>query len=218
MSAREDGIFVPRRLVIILIIVSLCVNVFFLLMGILIGKDDIKFQNGATPTDLASQVIEEDPQPIKDDEVSLDDELSLFEETSKPTERRDPIDTAYLEASPSIEVQKPEPEPIKPEVTQNEVRRQPEVKKPQPKPEAAPPTISTSPKSGYYIQVLATSERVGANRFRDRLVQRGFPAVLVREGTFYKVRVGPYQQKAKADAEKARVNKAFKVKGWVIKK
>lgn len=212
MAAREEGIFIPRRLVFILIIVSLFVNVFFLLMGILIGKDDRKFQDTADPAALVSETIQDDPKPVQDDDVDLDDELSLFGDPITETKRRDPIDAAYLETK-TKEAEKPKTEALK------EADPPPrEETKPEPAPTSTPSNEASQPKSGFYVQVLATSERTSAERFRDNLGQRGFPTVLVREGTFYKVRVGPYRDRAKADREKARVNQAFKVKGWVIKK
>ena len=60
MSGKDEGVFVPRRIIIIVILVSLCVNVFFLMMGILIGKDDLKWQADQEdkPQEQAEQVAQ----------------------------------------------------------------------------------------------------------------------------------------------------------------
>lgn len=219
MSGKEDGIFISRRLVFIMIFVSLCVNVFFLLMGILIGKDDVKWkaQNGAS--ELAQTQVQEDTPP----RPSLDDELSMFE-SDVTEDRRPPIPTDALESK------RPEPAPVevnrqptRPRETTTSTPR-PQAEKPKPKPVAQkpkPPVNKPKPSTSgpaFWIQVMASTDRPRAEEFLRKVKANGFGAVMVNEGAFYKIRVGPYRDRPKADAAKSRVNSQLNVKGWIVKK
>lgn len=226
MSAKDEGIFVPRRLMFIMIFVSLCVNVFFLLMGILIGKDDIKWQE-QEGEELPVAQVSEDPDPRK----ALEDDLSVFDEPVA-TERRPPIDRRYLEedavkstptrseSSPPVET-RAEVEP-----SEMETRRDPEpevIQKRVEPPKTRPaPTRSQGEKAAssgttYWIQVMAISDRGKAQAFLNKVKSKGFGAVMVNEGAFHKIRVGPYHDRAKADEARSRVNSSLGVKGWVVK-
>lgn len=215
MSTKDEGIFVPRRLMFIMIFVSLCVNVFFLLMGILIGKDDIKWKE-QSEGDLPVAHVSDDPDPRR----ALEDDLSVFEEPTT-TERRPPIDQRYLEQTPktaetrSQPMERTEIPPVtRPKV--EESRPKPPQTRPKPKPTAQ--YTGTTTTGGFWIQVMAISDRAKAQAFLNKVKNKGFSAVMVNEGAFHKIRVGPYKDRAKADQARARVNKSLGVKGWVVSK
>ena len=174
-------------------------------MGILIGKDDVKWQQQTLP----EEVLSADPLPETQAD-SLDMELSVFDRESQ--ERRpEPIGSDYLkeETPPAKAAEKPR-------------NTQPPVRKPPPKKEIeksgsgdlAPIVIS----EGYWVQVLAIDEQAKAAAFRSKVVKKGFAAVMVAEAGFYKVRVGPFVSRQAAETEKKRLKSVFKVDGWILKK
>ncbi len=63
---------------------------------------------------------------------------------------------------------------------------------------SAPSAPRRSVSEGVMIQVFASKDRKAADSLRRRLRSRGYTALLVSEGGFHKVRVGPY-----ADGEEA---------------
>ena len=206
MNAHEKGLFIPRRVIFILIPVSIFINIFFLLMGILIGKDDVKWQQQGLP----EEVLSADPLPETQADA-LDMELSVFDRESQ--ERRpEPIGSDYLnEETPPAKVAD------KPRKTETPARKPP-PKKETPvqtgSSDLAPIVIS----EGYWVQVLAIDERAKAAAFRSKVVSKGFAAVMVAEAGFYKVRVGPFVSRQAAETEKKRLKSVFKVDGWILKK
>lgn len=220
MSNRDEGLFIPRRLVFIMIIVSLCVNVFFLLMGILIGKDDIKW-NRADPTQPPVEVVEEDPAP----RPSLEEELAVFEDEA-PVTRRPPIDQAMLEpdtvTKPAVTQnqaplqQSPPPHRTQAETTQAPSKppaKKPTAKKPEPKPKQQERPKATS---GFWIQVAASSSAGKAAELANKAKSLGYGATVVRQGNLHKVRVGPYRTRADANTYLKAVNRKLKLQGWVV--
>ena len=197
-----EGIFVPYRAIFIMVIVSICINIFFLLMGILIGKDDIKWEQQQAVVPAAAGEI----TPGVD--LDMENELSVFEQQ----ETRAPVDIAPLEDSLAAE-QEQAPEPIDPDPEPEPVRVE---SKPKPR-EVSPPTAEDlrPVESGYWIQVVALTEQDKAEQFRDRMKSGGFPAAILNEGGYYKVRVGPFQDRDRAEREKEAINTRFKVKSWI---
>ncbi len=210
MASKDDGIYIPKRLVFIMIFVSLCVNVFFLLMGILIGKDDVKYDPTTGPTNLPTETIAADQV----DADPLDVELSMFDEKAEQ-ERRKPIAEDYLpseditskpERKPTVTTQA-EPPPRQPTVVQ---KPKPTNTKPDPKPQ------TPGAKGSFWIQVLAISDKAKAEEFKAKVIRQGYTARVFSQGGFHKVRVGPYDERTVANRQKERINKEFSVKGWVV--
>lgn len=205
MQGRDNGIYLSRRTVYITILVSLSLNAFFLLMGILIGKDDTKWDQEKTPPEEA-QVTSPEPQNTD----TLSDELALFtpEDDDKPPK---PLDLKPLDPGTAPPVTKPAQE--KPEPAKKPTAAQPKE---------APPKTAANPQQnlgtltkGYWVQVLASDDYNKANRFKGDLSKLGYPAVVISEKPYYKVLVGPHN--AKDDAQRAlqQINQRFKTKGWI---
>lgn len=220
MSGSGDGIYVTKRVIFILIFVSLFVNVFFLLMGILIGKDDLKWSGD--PNDPA-RVAAGDPAIEEVTVDPIDSELSVFDEETESA-RRDPIDPSFLDegaASPAprqtqtappaqTETRRTEPPPASPE---------PKPSKPaaQPTPTNVQPTAKPSA-SVFWIQITASKDAAKARRELTKVQGRGYRGIIIQEGGFHKVRVGPYASRPSAVRDKQRLAADMKYDGWVLRK
>lgn len=91
-------------------------------------------------------------------------------------------------------------------------------------PASAPPATTSSvttppPGSGYIVQVTALRQRDEAQALAKRLGQKGYQAFVLdpQKGTtpLYRVRVGPYAQRAEAEQAVKRLAKEGKFKPWV---
>lgn len=69
------------------------------------------------------------------------------------------------------------------------------------------------------IQVFASAEQVEAKKVRDRLARGGEPAFVspltVDGRTMYRVRVGPFTSRPRAQKEAERVRKSYKLDTWL---
>lgn len=238
MSGKDDGVFVSRRIIIIVILVSLCVNVFFLMMGILIGKDDLKWQAGQEdkPHEQTTQVSE---NATTQDNLSKD--LSLFEgdladeDTRRPPipeeavkhdgssaiqtdSASEPVETEPL--TPPVEVEsKPEPkreEPVKKDPPKTEAPKPEPAKVEKPKPE--PPKVEPAKAGTFWIQVMAIADQDKAKEFLQKAKNKGYGGTMINEKGLWKVRLGPYNDRPTADKAKDQANAALGVGGWVIQK
>ena len=202
MQGRDNGIYLSRRTVYITILVSLSLNAFFLLMGILIGKDDTKWDHEKAPKQEAKVTI---PEPQATD--TLSNELALFnpENDDKPPTPLDlkPLDPGTTQAS------KPEPA----EKTATEPPAKPKETQPD-KPAATAQNLG-SLSSGYWVQVLASDDYGKADSFKNNLNKLGYPAVVISEKPFFKVLVGPHNLKDDAQRALEQINQRFKTKGWI---
>ena len=198
MVSNQDGVFVPRRVIFTMIFVSICINIFFLLLGILIGKDDLKWlKQGETPAEL-NETTAMEAAPEND----LGMELSVFEgETEK--DRPDPVDVSYLD-----ERQEPAPPEEKPVATPTERPKD--------------PPLTSSPKAvesgGYWVQILAVKDRSKARRRAQEAERKGYGHSIVEENGYFKVRLGPFPDRETALRKKAEIDKELKVDGWVLAK
>ncbi|HEU4403383.1 MAG TPA: SPOR domain-containing protein [Candidatus Polarisedimenticolia bacterium] len=73
----------------------------------------------------------------------------------------------------------------------------------------------------WIVQALATKDAGAAGRLRDRLAARGLPAVLSegRAGRvpIYRVRLGPYRERAAAEAMARRLRSRLGLSPWILK-
>jgi cell division septation protein DedD len=213
MSSNQDGIFISRRLVFIMIFVSLCVNVFFLLMGILIGKDDVKWLSGGNPSTPppVEETVADRPEISVDETDDLDQDLSAFDDKSS---RPEPIDERYLATD-----REPQPKPTQTTPPPSREESSPSPSQSAPPPRASTPTPQPNPQAGgFWVQLSAVSSQSSASAFRNKVTAKGYPAVMVREGKLYKIRVGPYSKRADAVAAGRKLDQAFKLKSWVFEK
>jgi len=206
MQGRDNGIYLSRRTVYITILVSLSLNAFFLLMGILIGKDDTKWGQEKAPE---QEALVTTPEPKTSD--TLSDELALFnpEDDDRPP---NPLDLKPLDPDPTT---KP-----KPKTTTEEKTATPPAK-PSPKPAVKPQPTSQNIgelTTGYWVQVLASDDYAKADHFKGNLTKLGYPAVVISEKPYYKVVVGPHRLKDDAKRALEQINQRFKTKGWIRQK
>ncbi len=100
---------------------------------------------------------------------------------------------------------------------------------PQPTATPRPPTathtpVPTAAPDGFYVQVLASSSSASISEARSRLEGLGFPRsnqqlISVREsasGVLYKLRIGPFPDRASADRVAQRMGAAGFSDAWVV--
>jgi cell division septation protein DedD len=84
---------------------------------------------------------------------------------------------------------------------------------------AAPARPAGLAESGFHIQVLATSDRAKADALVGRLVDADFKAFIVpsNEGgrTIYRVRVGPFPDRALATRQAAELESRWGLESWI---
>lgn len=212
MSHRDTGIYLSKRTVYITIAVSLGLNAFFLMMGILIGKDDSKWDQQQI---VENQIPKVQSEPGKKD--NLDSELAHFQpvDESKPPK---PLDLNA--AKPQVTSQPPPvkttPPAEKPKTTTVETPSKTVPKETKPAP--TKPAVSKSAKelaSGYWVQVLATDNASKANQFKNQVNKLGYPATIIKESPYFKVLVGPHANANDAKRAKDQINQRFKSDAWI---
>lgn len=73
--------------------------------------------------------------------------------------------------------------------------------------EEGPPTPQAAAGPGLRVQVLATRSRQAADDFLPRVTPLGYPTEVVAEGEWFKVRVGPFTDRAAAQAAVDRIKR-----------
>lgn len=105
-------------------------------------------------------------------------------------------------------------EPVEPEP---EVESLPVPPQPVATPEPAKPT---APLGNWVVQMGSFSSEQNALRLRDKLRKAGFVTqvekVRVDAKSLYRVRVGPYLERAEADRDQAKLDKQLNLKGRVL--
>lgn len=122
-----------------------------------------------------------------------------------------PSETAEVEIAAPEPIVEPLPVPPKPAAT-------PEPATPEPaKPEPAKPA---GPLGNWVVQMGSFSSEQNALRLRDKLRKAGFVTqvekVRVDAKSHYRVRVGPYLERAEADRDQAKLDKQLNLKGRVL--
>ena len=89
----------------------------------------------------------------------------------------------------------------------------------------APPAAETgktpaAAKGGFYVQVISTSSKSEAVRWKEKLAAKSYRTAAVstvesKKGMLYRVRTGPYPDHAQAKKAAARISTEFKQKAWV---
>lgn len=208
MRSNEDTIRVPKRFIFIMIFVSLGINIFFLLMGILIGKEDLKWKREAAGSELPVNQVTQD-EPVED---SLEQDLSLFE-AETDTQREAPIDVSDLISQERVST---EPPPSKTSSSQTDPGPSANSASPPTRSEPGPTSPQKAP--AFWVQVLASKERQKANEFLGRLRTKGLEGMVFQEGGYHKVQIGPYNTRAIAEVAKKKIDQDFKTKSWIRKK
>lgn len=73
--------------------------------------------------------------------------------------------------------------------------------KPIPTPEAAPASVPDA----YRVQIVAANSQEAADEILDRAKKAGFKGIIVKDGGYFKVRLGEYSSRADANAAAAKV-------------
>ncbi|HWC65011.1 MAG TPA: SPOR domain-containing protein, partial [Thermoanaerobaculia bacterium] len=73
---------------------------------------------------------------------------------------------------------------------------------------------------GYFVQILSTSSKAEASRWKEKLAARSWRTAAVtsvpsKKGTLWRVRVGPYPDAAQAKKAAAKISAEFRQKAWV---
>ncbi len=131
------------------------------------------------------------------------------------------IDASVAEAKPESPASKPT-KTIKPEpqlTTAEPEASKPEASKPETSKTAAKPK-STEKTRAWVVQVASFSEQKKAIKLRDRLRKAKHPtfveSIRGKTGLHYRVRVGPYVKRSKAEELKKKVAKQFKLKDALV--
>jgi cell division septation protein DedD len=102
-----------------------------------------------------------------------------------------------------------------PSASKTEAQKKPPAEHPETSPAKAAPG-----KGGYYVQVLSTSSKPEAARWKERLAAKSYRTAAVtsvdsKKGKLYRVRTGPYADRAQAKKAAAKISAEFKQKAWV---
>lgn len=110
--------------------------------------------------------------------------------------------------------------PPKPAPKATPTQRAPTPAKPEPR-RAETTAPAPAPEDGFVVQVFSSGDQTQATRVRDKLQTSGYSAFLspveVNTQTMYRVRVGPYADRAEAETAAARVKRDFKYETWITR-
>jgi hypothetical protein len=76
---------------------------------------------------------------------------------------------------------------------------------------------STASQTGFGVQVGAVNSQTAADRLAGQLRTAGFPSYVVKEGALFKVRAGPYADRAKAVTAAEQIRKKLGHSPFVVK-
>jgi cell division septation protein DedD len=86
--------------------------------------------------------------------------------------------------------------------------------------ESAPKATPAPARGEYYVQVLSTSSKAEAARWKEKLAAKSYRTAAVttvdsKKGKLYRVRTGPYPDRVQAKKAAAKISADFKQKAWV---
>ncbi|MEZ4585835.1 MAG: SPOR domain-containing protein [Gemmatimonadales bacterium] len=87
---------------------------------------------------------------------------------------------------------------------------------PPPPPPPPPATPPGKPAPGIYVQVGALDTPAAAEEAAAPLREAGLPVVIVREGPYHKVRVGPYANRTQANEALARIRGLVRTQPFIV--
>ena len=88
---------------------------------------------------------------------------------------------------------------------------------PPPAPPAPSPAESTATRTGFGVQVAAVNSQAAADKLAGQLRTAGFASYVVREGALFRVRTGPYPDRATAATAAERIRKKLGHSPFVVK-
>jgi DedD protein len=160
------------------------------------------------------------PVPTADDaQESRPKPASTLQQDIQPSSSSPPPSSRSSRSAKSNSiVRQTPPTPVQAEPAETPVRPEPVQSRP-----AADRTADTGGGSGaegsVVIQVFASADPAEAGRVRDRLTKGGQPAFLspltVDGRTMYRVRIGPFTSRQKAQTVAEKVRKTYKLDTWL---
>lgn len=167
-------------------------------------------------------------EPVMEDPPIVEEDMSFYK---RLPEGEAPLGSGINQptATEPAPVQLPA-ETSTPVVAETPAKAAPVVATPPPTPEKVAPVAKPKPSvakttakadGGYAIQVGAFQSKADAESFKKKLNGQGYPAFVVTadlgaKGTWYRVRVGPFD-KSGADAAVKRLKEAQKISGFVTR-
>ena len=190
-----------RQVLIMFVILLSCMVVAFL-SGVWVANKG--------PLEVQSQLAEAPESSQASPKEQLGD-LNFFSEQQDEPPAEPPLAQVAAAARPNTTLRE-------------EVSRQVQV---QSSPASSTKTVATSEKpetkaeGPSVIQVFSSRDQTQADRLVDRLVQGGYPAFMISEevegNTVYRVRIGPYPERDRAEEVAAVVQKSFKLDTWITR-
>jgi DedD protein len=158
----------------------------------------------------------EDAPIFEDREAGVAAEPRTGPESAAPMSSSSPSRTE-IAGSPSSPKAVPPPKTPKPAASPSLPRKESPAA---PAKEKASPASSSKKGARFFVQVLSTSSRSEASRWKDRLAARTYRSAAVtsvdtKKGKLYRVRIGPYSTRALANDAAAKINADFHQKAWV---
>lgn len=80
----------------------------------------------------------------------------------------------------------------------------------------APPQPRDTPRTGFGVQVAAVNTQAAADKVAGDLKGAGFTPYIVREGALFKVRAGPYPDRARASAAAEQIRRKLRHSPFVV--
>jgi DedD protein len=155
-------------------------------------------------------------------EVPAQPERSVVQTDTAPDTEIEPAEAATGDGSASPAEALPLPEPEIPDSAEQETAPPETADEPAAgKPVAAgSQPVEPGPLGNWVVQMGSFSSEQNALRLRDRLRKAGFVTqvekVLVNGKTLFRVRVGPYLERAEADGDQKKLAETFDLKGRVL--
>jgi len=121
-----------------------------------------------------------------------------------------------IAGSPAPAAPKVSPAPVPPAApSKTEAPKKGPAEPSEPSPAKAAPA-----RGGFYVQVLSTSSKPEAARWKEKLAAKSYRTAAVtsvdsKKGKLYRVRTGPYPDRAQAKKAAAKISAEFKQKAWV---
>ena len=189
-----------RQVLTIFVVLLTCLVAAFL-SGVWIGRGD------GGETALEASVA----GPTEEQATAQMTELNFFSEGSSRDGDRAAEPRPAPSQPPPAAQEAPPPQPPTPVAEKKPEPRQAPVKPPPPAPSPGA--------GGRVIQVFSTLDAAQADRLVRRLGEGGYPAYLVEENlqgrTTYRVRVGPYQQEARAQKIADELRREYRLETWI---
>jgi cell division septation protein DedD len=209
-------IALTNRQVLVAFVILLCCVLAAFFAGVWVGRGDQR------PTTAVAEV------PAEGAQASLDgaEEFEFFNDGGRaPANPPDPApavaprETTLAEdlARPSTPADEPQPTPPTRPVV--EAEDDPPPAAPADEPAAERPAPASPEGGAMVIQVFSSRDEAQAERLVTRMKAAGFPAFLspveVQRQPMYRVRVGPFEDRPRAEEVATRVRREFKVDTWI---